>query len=99
MDYFIYVATIFGIYAILGVSLNLVVGYAGLLSITHAAFFGIGAYASALAATKLEANFFLALIIGIGVAALISYGDNGIIEAGLNIRACVRHLLDNFFLF
>jgi branched-chain amino acid transport system permease protein len=37
-----------GIFAILASSLSLIVGYAGLLSLAHAAFFGIGAYTSAL---------------------------------------------------
>jgi branched-chain amino acid transport system permease protein len=36
-----------GIYIILTLSLNLLNGYVGLLSIGHAAFYGIGAYASA----------------------------------------------------
>ena len=40
--------TIFGIWAILAVSLNLVVGYTGLLSVGHIGFFGIGAYAMAI---------------------------------------------------
>ncbi len=38
-----------GIYTILAVSLNLLVGYAGIFSLAHAAVYGIGAYASALA--------------------------------------------------
>ena len=40
--------TVFGIWAILAVSLNLVVGYTGLLSVGHIGFFGIGAYAMAI---------------------------------------------------
>src|SRR3989344_90680 len=36
------------IYAILAMSLNLITGYAGMLNLGHAAFFGIGAYASVL---------------------------------------------------
>lgn len=39
--------TVFAIWAILSVSLNLVVGFSGLLSIGHIGFFGIGAYAMA----------------------------------------------------
>ncbi|MBI3456948.1 MAG: branched-chain amino acid ABC transporter permease [Candidatus Rokubacteria bacterium] len=42
--------TLMAIYAILAVSLNLVVGLTGLFNLGHAAFFGIGAYASALLA-------------------------------------------------
>ena len=42
------VGTVFAIWAILAVSLNLVVGFTGLLSIAHVGFFGIGAYAMAI---------------------------------------------------
>jgi hypothetical protein len=42
--------TLMAIYGILAVSLNLVVGLAGLFNLGHAAFFGIGAYTSALLA-------------------------------------------------
>ncbi len=42
------VGTIFCIWAILSVSLNLVVGYTGLLSVGHIGFFGIGAYCMAI---------------------------------------------------
>jgi branched-chain amino acid transport system permease protein len=43
-----------GIFAVLALSLNLLLGYTGQLSLGHAAFFGIGAYASALLTVKLE---------------------------------------------
>ena len=42
------VGTVFAIWAILSVSLNMVVGYTGLLSIGHIGFFGIGAYTMAI---------------------------------------------------
>ncbi len=42
------VGTVFAIWAILSVSLNLVVGFTGLLSIGHIGFFGVGAYAMAI---------------------------------------------------
>ncbi len=41
------IGTVFAIWAILAVSLNLIVGYTGLLSVGHIGFFGIGAYAMA----------------------------------------------------
>ncbi|MBI2888974.1 MAG: branched-chain amino acid ABC transporter permease [Candidatus Liptonbacteria bacterium] len=71
MSYFIHLATLFSIYAILGVSLNLVVGFTGLVSVMHAAFFGIGAYAAAILMTKLGMGFFLAALSGILIAAVI----------------------------
>ena len=42
------IGTVFAIWAILAVSLNLVVGFAGLLSVAHIGFFGIGAYTVAI---------------------------------------------------
>ncbi len=46
--YLLHLAIMGGIYIILAISLNLIVGYAGQVSLGHAAFFGIGAYISAL---------------------------------------------------
>ena len=43
---------LWALYALLALSLNIVVGYLGELSFGHAAFFGIGAYASALLAMQ-----------------------------------------------
>ena len=42
------IGTVFAIWAILSVSLNLVVGFTGLLSVGHVGFFGIGAYTMAI---------------------------------------------------
>ena len=42
------VGTVFAIWAILAVSLNLIVGFTGLLSVGHIGFFGVGAYAMAI---------------------------------------------------
>ncbi len=48
LGFAISIGSVFAIWAILAVSLNLVVGYAGLLSVGHIGFFGIGAYAAAI---------------------------------------------------
>ena len=47
-DYLLHMMVLWGIYSILALSLNIIVGYLGELTFGHAAFFGIGAYASAL---------------------------------------------------
>ncbi len=73
MEYLIHLAILFAIYAVLGISLNLVVGYTGLLSVTHAVFYGIGAYATAILLTQTGASFFLAMILGITITAIISF--------------------------
>ncbi len=72
MDYIIHLLILIGIYSILGVSLNLVVGYTGLLSVTQAAFYGIGAYATAILMTAVGVNFFVAMLAGIIITAFSS---------------------------
>jgi branched-chain amino acid transport system permease protein len=60
------------IYAILSISLNFMTGTTGLFNLGLAAFYGIGAYASALLA-KAGAPFLLALLGGILVSAAIAF--------------------------
>ena len=50
--YILHVIITVGIFSILSLSLNVIVGLAGLVSLGHAAFFGIGAYVSALLMIK-----------------------------------------------
>ena len=66
----IHLGVLFSIFAILALSLQLVVGYTGLLSVTHAAFYGIGAYTTALLITTRDVNFFVALVIGVIITAV-----------------------------
>lgn len=73
MEYLIHLAILFVIYGILGISLNLIVGYTGLLSVTHATFYGIGAYATAILLTQAGVNFFLSIILGMIIAGLLSF--------------------------
>lgn len=72
MEYLIHIAILIAIYAILGLSLNMVVGFTGLLSITQAAFYGIGAYVTAILLTSTGMNFFLAMLIAIIITAALS---------------------------
>ncbi len=72
MEYLIHILILISIYAILGLSLNLVVGYTGLLSVTQAAFYGIGAYVTAILLTTTGMNFFPALLIGIVITGVLS---------------------------
>jgi branched-chain amino acid transport system permease protein len=73
MEYIINLAILVAIYSILGISLNLVVGYTGLLSIAQATFYGIGAYVTAVLLTNWGVNFFVSLILGIVAAALSAF--------------------------
>ena len=77
--------TVFGIWAILAVSLNLVVGFTGLLSMGHIGFFGIGAYTTAILTSEASYDqlrtgaiptfdwpFFAALPVGVVLAGLVA---------------------------
>lgn len=71
MNYLLYVLSLVAVYAVLTVSLNLLVGYTGILSVAHAAFMGIGAYAAALLLTEYGFNFFLTLPVAVVVAGVV----------------------------
>lgn len=71
MDYLVHVLVLIAIYAILAISLNLAAGYTGLLSLAHAAFYGVGAYSVALLTVRLDTSFLLALAAGALAAGLL----------------------------
>jgi branched-chain amino acid transport system permease protein len=70
-SYFNQIAITTMIFVILAASLNLITGSAGLLSLGHAAFFGVGAYAAALLSTKLGWPFWLTLPAAGAIAAAV----------------------------
>ncbi|CAH1652808.1 ABC transporter domain-containing protein [Hyphomicrobiales bacterium] len=67
------------VYALLGLSLNLVFGYLGFTSFGHAAFFGLGAYFATLINVYLGVNFWLAVALsaipGMLLGALIGFAS------------------------
>lgn len=65
-------AVLISINAVLAVTLNFVLGYAGIFSMAHAVFFGVGAYAAAFCAMKLGLGFMGATAVAMLVSALIS---------------------------
>lgn len=69
------------VYAIIGLSLNVLIGYTGTISLGHQAFVGIGAFASAYVVTQLEQPF----LIGVAVAALIGAAQ-AMLLGGLALR-------------
>lgn len=73
MQYLIHISILIGIYTILAVSLNLIAGYTGLLSIAHAAFYGIGAYTVALMALNLHTPFWINCLSATAIAGLIGF--------------------------
>lgn len=71
MDFVAHVVTFICIYAILALGYNLLIGYSGLFSFAHAAFYGIGAYVCALLSLNLGLNFFAAMLLGCLAAATV----------------------------
>jgi len=61
-----------GIYCLITIGLSLLMGYAGQISIGHAAFFGIGAYISAILTTNYGMNPWVCMLIGMAVAAVVA---------------------------
>jgi branched-chain amino acid transport system permease protein len=72
-DYILRIFVQIGIYVLLTSSLNIVNGYTGLFSVGHAAFFGLGAFGSAVVCAKLGLSFWQGLPTGILVAGLVAY--------------------------
>ncbi len=71
IEYAEHLAIMIGVYVILGTSFNLLVGYAGLFSVSQAAFYAIGAYATALLTLNLGWSFVAAMLVGIAGAVLV----------------------------
>ncbi|MFX0194909.1 MAG: branched-chain amino acid ABC transporter permease [Candidatus Hodarchaeota archaeon] len=71
MEYFLHILVITGIYIILTLSLNLVVGYTGLAALGHAAFSCMGAYVSSLLALNYGISPWIGLVLSACVAALL----------------------------
>lgn len=76
-EFFIFLLTEILIMALFAMSFNLLLGYTGLLSFGHAAFFGLGAYTLTLlimkASFSIFASFILALFIPLLFAVVIGY--------------------------
>jgi branched-chain amino acid transport system permease protein len=71
-EYVVVIATEMAIAALLAASLHFAMGLGGIVSFGHAAFFGLGAYAAALAIGLLDAPFIAALAVAPVVAAAVA---------------------------
>ena len=67
-EYYLHLCIVSGIFVVVALGLNLIVGYVGQLSLAHAAFFALGAYVSALLFLKLKWSMWL----GLPAAALLT---------------------------
>ena len=72
MEYIIHLIIICSLYVSLAISLNLLIGYTGILSVSHAAFYGIGAYGTAILMKTLGVPFFYSVIIAMLITLIIS---------------------------
>ncbi len=71
MEYLLHILVITGIYIILTLSLNLILGYTGLPAFGHAAFSCVGAYTSSLLALQYGMSPWIGLALGACVAAIL----------------------------
>lgn len=62
-----------GIFSIIALGMSLLLGYAGQISIGHAAFFGLGAYISGILTTKFGVSPWAAMISGMLFTAFVSF--------------------------
>lgn len=105
MNYLIHLLIYFDIYLIVALSLNLVVGYCGMLTLAHAGYYAIGGYAYALLALVLGWSFVPAILAAVVIAAVLSLavslpawrlkGDFFVL-ASLAVQAFVFSLLYNW---
>lgn len=72
-SFYLRIAALVFIFSIAVLGLNLLMGFAGQVSLGHAGFFGIGAYAVAVGPTHLGLPSWLSLIAGVALAGLIAF--------------------------
>ena len=69
--YLLYILNTIGILAIGAIGLNILIGYTGQISLGHGAFFGVGAYAAAILATRLDVPFYLCIPAAGAITAMV----------------------------
>jgi branched-chain amino acid transport system permease protein len=73
------------IVALFAVSLDLILGYAGIVSLGHAAFFGFGAYTAALFAKDVMPDPLVGLAVAVGASALLGLATSVLILRGSDL--------------
>ncbi len=73
MTYVLHIIIMINIYIILTLGVNLLVGYSNLLSISHAAFYGIGAYLSVLALMTFKLTLIPSIVLAAAGTAVLAY--------------------------
>jgi branched-chain amino acid transport system permease protein len=72
MAYIVSILITICIWAILGITWNLLAGYGKIIALCHSVFFGVGAYATAIIMIDLGWNFFPAMAVGMIMAAVVA---------------------------
>ncbi|HTU00612.1 MAG TPA: branched-chain amino acid ABC transporter ATP-binding protein/permease [Candidatus Sulfotelmatobacter sp.] len=75
--YYLYVAASAALLVVVTAGLNVLVGFSGQMSLGHAGFYAIGAYATALLVTRAGWNAWAAAVVGIVLAAMVGAGVAG----------------------
>ena len=73
MDLILYLLVLICIYSILAISLNVMMGYSGLFNLGLVAFYGIGAYTSAVLSRNFGVPVWLSMLAGIVLAGLMAF--------------------------
>jgi len=104
MPYLTHLLILVAIYASLAVSLDLLVGHTGMVSLAHGAFFGIGAYAVALLALHFGVPIWLGTLVGMAAAgasaglvgfATASLRDDYFVIATFSLQLVFTNLCEN----
>jgi branched-chain amino acid transport system permease protein len=72
-DYYVGVLTLILTWGVIALSLDIALGYLGLLSFGHAAFFGVGAYASGLFMLHVTNSLLLALVVSVVLTVAVAW--------------------------
>ncbi|MFS0824522.1 branched-chain amino acid ABC transporter permease [Bacillus sp. 1P02SD] len=72
-SYMLSLFILIGIYSMVTIGLSLLMGYAGQISLGHAAFFGLGAYITGVLTTSYQVSSWIALIVGVLVTGLLAF--------------------------
>jgi branched-chain amino acid transport system permease protein len=72
MDYVLGIIIIAILFAVIGVSTDLLVGHSGLLSLAASAFVSVGAYATAISTTRFGCSWLTGLILGCLIAVMLA---------------------------
>jgi branched-chain amino acid transport system permease protein len=68
------ILSLIGIYSIAAIGVNILTGYTGMISLGHAAIFGVGAYSASILAIRMQAPFWIAVPAGAVISAIVGTG-------------------------